>query len=537
MNKTLLACALAAASTFAIGAASAATIIPVNMNVPGVGLNDATPAAPVGGNPGLTIGEQRRIAYQFAADLWGAVLESDVDIRVRAQFTDLACEATSGVLGSAGTRSLHGNFPNAPVTEIWYGAALANAIAGEDLTPAADGEEINSNFNAKLGTPGCLETSGWYYGLDGNTPAGKINFLDVVMHEIGHGLNFQGFYNLTTGAPNGGYPDIYSSNIRDNNTGLDWIAMTNAQRVAAATGGGLVWTGAHVTAEVPMALAPKIELVAGGTVSGEFLYGTAAFGPAPTPANFTGQLVLVNDGSSTPSQGCVASPANAYAGKIAVVDRGTCAFEIKARFAQDAGAVGVIVANNTAGVIQMAEDATVNATVPTISVSQADGATLKAGIPGATVALVEVDGSYAGTDDAGRALMYAPATLATGSTFSHFDISHTPNALMEPSINQDLDSNFRLDLTPALYQDLGWTLNAGNATTNGGTCNTGVPAVEGVGLIGGANLQAADALCRNAHGSGTSAYRSCIAPFVTRLRDLGFVPKSKASAVTLCTRR
>ena len=95
VNKTLLACALAAATTFAAASASAATIIPVNMNTPGVGLNDPTPAAPIGGNPGTTIGEQRQIAYQFAAGLWGAVLESDVDIRVRAQFTALSCDATA----------------------------------------------------------------------------------------------------------------------------------------------------------------------------------------------------------------------------------------------------------------------------------------------------------------------------------------------------------------------------------------------------------------------------------------------------------
>src|SRR5690606_32678833 len=130
--------------------------------------------------------------------------------------------------------------------------------------------------------------------------------------------------------------------------------------------------------------------------------------------------VLVNDGSATPTQGCVASPANAYAGKVAVVDRGTCAFEIKARFAEDAGAVAVVVANNVAGVIQMAEDASVAATVPTISVSLADGDALKAGIPGANVALQQVAGSYAGTDSNGRALLYSPAALATGSSFSHF---------------------------------------------------------------------------------------------------------------------
>ena len=532
MNKTLLACALAAASTFAIGNADAANIVLVNMNAPDVGLNDPAPAAPVGGNPGTSVGEQRRIAYQFAADLWGAVLESDVDINVRAQFTPLNCDATSGVLGSAGTRQIFGDFPNG-IDGVAYGGALANALAGEDLDPVED--EINSNFNANLGSPGCLETSGWYYGLDGNTPAGMINFLDVVMHEIGHGLNFQGFYNLASGAPVApGYTDIYSSYVYDNASGQAWSQMSNAQRVVAAKAGGLVWTGANVNAQVPMALAPKVALTLGAS---EFEYGTAEFGAPATPANFNGQLVVVNDGSgATGSQGCAASPANAYAGKIAVVDRGTCAFEIKAKFAEDAGAIGVIVANNAPGVIQMAEDATVDATVPTISVSQADGVTLKAAA-GSTVALEEVEGSYAGTDDQGRARLYSPATLATGSTFSHFDISHTPNALMEPSINQDLDGNLRLDLTPALYEDLGWELNDGTATTNGGTCNTGVPVLEAPGLIGGANLQAADALCRDTHGSGNAAYRSCVAPFVNQLRELGFIPKTRASAVTLCTKR
>ncbi|MGY0651912.1 PA domain-containing protein [Luteimonas sp. A537] len=534
MNKTILACALAAASTFAIGAASAATIIPVNMNAPGVGLNDPTPATPVGNNPGTTVGEQRQIAYQFAADLWGAVLESEEDIRVQAQFTALACTATGGVLGSAGARFIQRDFDGA-VPGTWYGEALANSITGVDLSEGED--EISSNFNANLGSPGCMDTSGWYYGLDGNTPAGMINFLDVVMHEIGHGLNFQGFYSLASGAPQSGYPDIYSSFVFDNVSGLNWIDMTDAQRRTAAIGGGLAWTGANVTAQVPMALASKIALTGGGTVSGEFLFGTAEFGPEATPANFNGELVLVDDGSADPSFGCEASPAGAYAGKIAVVDRGTCAFEIKAKMAEDAGAIAVVVANNVAGVIQMAEDATVNATVPTLSVSLADANLLKAGIPGATLGMELVEGSFAGTDDSGRALMYSPAVLAQGSTFSHFDVSHSPNALMEPSINQDLDSSVRLDLTPALYEDLGWTLNAGNATTNGGSCNTGVPAVGLVGLAGGANLQAADALCRDTHGSGNAAYRGCIAPFVARLRDLGFVPRSKASAVTVCTKR
>src|SRR5690606_3647181 len=298
VNKTLLACALAAA-TFASGAASAATIIPVNMNAPGIGLNDPTPATPVGGNPGTTVGEQRRIAYQFAADLWGAVLESDAVIRVQAQFTALNCSASSAVLGSAGTRQVFANFANAPLAETWYGGALANAIAGSDLAPAED--EITSNFNSNLGQPNCLAGSFWYYGLDGNTPAGQVNFLDVGMHEIGHGLNFQGFYTLNTGAPFSGRPDVYSSFVYDNNTDKTWVEMTNAEHMAATTGGGLAWTGDHVLDQVPLVLSPMVELTAGGTVSGTFQYGTAQFGAAATPENFSGELVLVNDGSANPT--------------------------------------------------------------------------------------------------------------------------------------------------------------------------------------------------------------------------------------------
>jgi hypothetical protein len=35
------------------------------------GFNDPTPVAPVGGNDGTTIGQQRLNAFQFAASIWG----------------------------------------------------------------------------------------------------------------------------------------------------------------------------------------------------------------------------------------------------------------------------------------------------------------------------------------------------------------------------------------------------------------------------------------------------------------------------------
>lgn len=77
MNKPLLLLSLAVAAALAPLHARAANVTLINGDAGTVvGLNDPTAAAPLGGNPGRTIGEQRRIAYQYAMDLWGAVLQS-----------------------------------------------------------------------------------------------------------------------------------------------------------------------------------------------------------------------------------------------------------------------------------------------------------------------------------------------------------------------------------------------------------------------------------------------------------------------------
>src|SRR5512137_840602 len=104
--------AVALAAVFAIVltpafAAAQATIVIINNNAAGVGFNDPTPAAPIGGNPGTTLGEQRLFAFEHAAGIWASALTSTVTITVGASFEPLSCTATSAVLGSAGP------------TEIW----------------------------------------------------------------------------------------------------------------------------------------------------------------------------------------------------------------------------------------------------------------------------------------------------------------------------------------------------------------------------------------------------------------------------------
>jgi len=225
---------------------SAATISIVNYDAPGEGFNDTTPVAPVGGNSGTTLGEQRLIAFQHAADIWGAQLFSDVEIKVAASFDPLSCSAGSATLGGAGPETVHRDFDNAPLAATWYTQALANSLAGVDLDPEV--EDIFAIFSSVLGTT-CPFPDGWYYGLDQSPPDSDIDFATVALHEIGHGLGFLTLVGLTTGAKFSGFDDIYAVHLENHATGLAYPVMTNAQRVAGniATG-NLHWTGPSVVA-------------------------------------------------------------------------------------------------------------------------------------------------------------------------------------------------------------------------------------------------------------------------------------------------
>ena len=231
--------------------AAATTITIVNVDAAGVGFNDPTPRAPVGGNTGTTLGQQRLNVFQYVASLWSQRLDSTVEIKVRASWTALTCSPASAVLGSAGTRTIHRGFAGAPLAGTWYPAALANKLAGTDLNPPGSdaGEDIQAVFTTALDDGSCGFPMTWYYGLDGDPTPGTTDFASVVLHEVGHGLGFQTFVDRTTGAKLNGYDDAYMVNLYDATTGKTWPAMTDAERVASSTNtGNLLWNGSAVTA-------------------------------------------------------------------------------------------------------------------------------------------------------------------------------------------------------------------------------------------------------------------------------------------------
>lgn len=441
---------------------AAATITIINMDGAGEGFNDPTVVAPVGGNPGVTVGQQRLNCFQQAANVWGALLTSPVPILVQAAFNPLTCTATSAVLGSAGPRFIEFNDPLFEFQDYWYHEALANKQAGVDLTPpfgADNGSDINAQFNSNLGNPGCLTGSGWYYGFDHNEGA-FIDLLAVLLHEFGHGL---GFSTVTSGST-GNYfngppamPAVWDRFLYDETTGLHWDENSAAQRVASAINtGNLTWDGEEVSYAAPLLLSHSPELLVpfgSGTISGN----AAAFGPAATLGGVSADAVLVVDPAGAVNDGCDLPFVNAAAlvGNIAVIDRGTCTFVIKVKNAQDAGAIACILVNNAAGALAPGgADPTI--TIPTIGITQADGVALKAAMLGGpiNVTLRLSPTVIAGLAPSGRMRMYSPNPIQSGSSVSHFDVSATPNLLMEPSINSTLTSS--VDLTEALFKDIGW---------------------------------------------------------------------------------
>ncbi len=358
------------------------------------------------------------------------------------------------MLGSTGATTIHRDFAGADYPGTWYVQSLANKLAGADQQVGTP--DMNTQFNSALnGAPTCLGGVGWYYGIDGLEGV-NIELLPVVLHELAHGLGFATTTNGSTGAYNLGFPSIYDRYLMDNTLGLHWIDMTAAQRAASAISiDKLVWDGFYGTtaADAYLAHRRRMLVTAPAGIAGSYGANTASFGPQSFTVS--GNVVLMDDGTGTTSDGCeplINGPA--LAGNIALVDRGTCTFASKAAAAQAAGAIAVLIANNVAGPLSPGgTDPTI--VIPVVGITQADGATLKANLGSGVSVTLDLDPTLmAGADPAGRPLMYAPNPFQGGSSVSHWDVTMTPNTLMEPAINGDLHDG--VDITTALFRDIGW---------------------------------------------------------------------------------
>ena len=442
-----------------VGAATtrAATITIVNNDGPGEGFNDATAVSPVGGNAGTTRGAQRLNVFNEAAAIWGGILPSTITIQVLAQFDAQFCSASSAVLGSAGPQSTHSDFPGAEYPNTWYPQALANKLSGADQNPL---EDLVATFNSDVDNGTCLGAVNWYYGFDGNEGS-HVELLPVVLHELGHGLGFVTFADVNSGQLLGGTPDIYSRFMLDKTIGLHWNEMTDAQRlVSRGNSGNLVWDGFATTFRARTLLSPRteVEVFAPAFSQGVYAAPQALFGPSLTSTGVTAEVVEVFDGTGGPDACQPILNGAALNGKIAFVDRGGCTYDFKVAAAQAVGAVGVIVANNVAGSAFPMTGTNASITIPSVMLSRDDGDLIREDVNagGTTMTLRRNATSLSGAHPDGQVLLYAPSPIEPGSSLSHFDVTATPDLLMEPNINDGLHND--VDLTREAFEDMGWLL-------------------------------------------------------------------------------
>lgn len=443
-------------ATFSLArSGQAATLQVNNLDGAGQGFNDgsaAQVASTNGGNPGRTLGEQRLLAFQYAADIWGALLTSSVTILIDARMSSLDCGADSAVLGSAAPTYAYLD----ENTHRWYPSPLADAVFGQDQDPG--NADIEADFNQDVDTPQCLGNSDWYYGLDGNPPGNDVDFLSTVLHELAHGLGFISFADFDTGLGLDADPDAFSALILDSASGKTWPELDAAEIVQSARSvRGLVWAGNTVT-QLARGILPL---------------GAPSLSLDPVLDGFTGVIDQTDQGSV--AAGTVTGPiqyvANAcslpadLSGKVVLFKYGTC---MNTAQAQERGALAVLIdagiPNSPPGDLDLGRDDTV--TIPVWHINESDAALIEDALSqGELSATLEASASrLVGADADDHVLLNATNPSEEGSSVDHWDpltrrtatsSERNRDLLMEPA---GTSAGAELDLTVALFKDLGWQL-------------------------------------------------------------------------------
>lgn len=131
---------------------------------------------------------------------------------------------------------------------------------------------------------------------------------------------------------------------------------------------------------------PDHQVIVGAPVNATYGARRAEFSPEFTQP-LQGIAVLANDGTGTTSDGC--ESIGNVSGSIAVIDRGSCNFTVKAQNALNGGAIGMIVVNNQ-GDDPIVMGIGTQPQIPAVMIGQTDGTTLKAN-SGVSVSIRVID--------------------------------------------------------------------------------------------------------------------------------------------------
>lgn len=107
-------------------------------------------------------------------------------------------------------------------------------------------------------------------------------------------------------------------------------------------------------------------------LAGKITTGRGDFGADISTTPVTGEVWIVDDGTSDGSRGCNPLEQD-LTGKIALIDRGLCDFSLKVYNAQEAGAIGAIICNFEDQIIGMAAgDNATDVTIPSVFITHSE---------------------------------------------------------------------------------------------------------------------------------------------------------------------
>jgi len=166
-------------------------------------------------------------ALLYAIKVWEYYVDSSVPITIEAT---MCANLGAGILGHSGATVAHSGFSGALVANTYYDAALANALHGSDLSPANN--DMAMAFSAAFS---------WYYETNGSPSGSQVDFVSVVLHEICHGLGFNGSMDVSGGVGSwgfGGRPWIYDR-FTETNPGTNLINTAFYPNPSTALGDAL----------------------------------------------------------------------------------------------------------------------------------------------------------------------------------------------------------------------------------------------------------------------------------------------------------
>ena len=261
---------------------------------------------------------------------------------------------------------------NAQSPAGWLGAGVqtSNNITGNNVNAYLDADKNNRpDRGGSAVANGDFLTSADLMAAPtttGNKAVSVQNlfYLNNVVHDILYSQGFDeaaGNFQIDNFGKGGAAGDPVLAEAQDGG-GLD-----NANFATPADGKKprmqmYLWSGAGPTHEVRV----------NPPVSTSYGAKGAEFGPALSTTGITGSVAVMS-----PADGCTAATAS-LTGKVALVDRGTCAFTVKALNAQAAGATAMVIANNVGGTEIFAMGGTERRVkIPSVMISQNDGTSLK----------------------------------------------------------------------------------------------------------------------------------------------------------------